>query len=275
MAGCCPGLRLMNGSAPGHKGKRFLFTGKYCGCLVTSNDRKGNAEKAEGSSGPCSWPALTHCDLKPSHFYSCSSICQVEGSPALHRSHGIPKTACHLRVKSKEQAPGFVTFLLIGPLASALRLTAFSFAFGERHGAMLSWGVATSGWHQAPLAPERAIPIFPMNKKRQVQNVLREHQLSQTPASAQMPVLTFQVALREKSCPLASLGSLPCEGRVQEAGGASFTFCPRCARWPGAGARPSGQPCSAPGSERRHVCLDNFTSISSWLKSVFIDAARW
>lgn len=34
---------------PGHKGKSLLFTGKYSGYLVTSNDRKGNAEKAEGN----------------------------------------------------------------------------------------------------------------------------------------------------------------------------------------------------------------------------------
>lgn len=34
---------------PGHKEKRLLFTGKYSGYLVTSNDRKGNAEKAEGN----------------------------------------------------------------------------------------------------------------------------------------------------------------------------------------------------------------------------------
>lgn len=168
MAGRSLGFRPMTGSGPEHKGKRFLFTGKYSGCLVTSNGRKGNAEKAEGSPGPCSWPALTHCDLKPSHFYSCSSICQVEGSPALHRSHGIPKTACHLRVKSKEQAPGFVTFLPTGPLTSALgRHMPFSFAFGDRHGASSKPQahalLGRGGIWMAPgsLGPRESDPYFP------------------------------------------------------------------------------------------------------------------
>lgn len=41
----------------GHKGKRFLFTGKYSCHLVTSSVKKGNAEKLPAISGPCSWPA--------------------------------------------------------------------------------------------------------------------------------------------------------------------------------------------------------------------------
>lgn len=155
---------------PGHKGKRLLFTEKYSGYLATSNDRKGNAEKAEGSSGPRSWPALTHHDLKQSLFYSCSSVCGAEGSPALHRSHGyLENSLSSLQQWGKSKPSGFlVDFLLIGQLTSALgRHMAFLFPFGERPMASSKVSVHTFPVHggiwMAPgsLCPQESNSPFP------------------------------------------------------------------------------------------------------------------
>lgn len=141
---------------PGTKGRGFCLQEKYSGCLVTSNDRKGNAEKAEGTSGPCSWPALTHRDLKQSPFYSCSALGLAEGSPALRRPRGIRK---HLVSGDRQRARAAV--FRFPPSDWSV-----NFPFGETLGLCLfllgetpQAHVAAAGWHQAPLAPEKAIPV--------------------------------------------------------------------------------------------------------------------
>ena len=46
-------------------------------------------------------------------------------------------------------------------------------AASSGHRFMLCWYLVASGWHLGSLAPKKAIHFFPMDKKGQVQNVLK------------------------------------------------------------------------------------------------------
>lgn len=101
------------------------------------------------------WP-LTHCDLKQSLFYSCSSLHQTEPSPAPHSLDDVLTTLVIVGVIREEQAQcpllhsggGAPLLWQLGPSSSGYLLGGI-------------WMV------QEGLGPKEAINFFPVNKREQ------------------------------------------------------------------------------------------------------------